>query len=59
MLRSERITLNGKEYVRTYSDANKMIERDCVQYSEAIDPIGTERMYTETDIEAETRGDVY
>ena len=35
---------------RTYSDADVMIERDGVQYSEAIDPIDTDRVYTESTI---------
>ena len=38
---------------RTYSDRGMMIERDGVQYSEAIDPVGIERIYTETDIPIE------
>lgn len=33
---------------RTYSDAGMMIERDGVQYSEAIDPAELNRQYTET-----------
>ena len=35
---------------RTYSDAGMMIEREGVQYSEAIDPAELGRQYTETDI---------
>lgn len=34
---------------RTYSDAGMMIERDGVRYSEAVDPIDSGRLYTETD----------
>ena len=34
---------------RTYSDAGMMIERDGLQYSEAIDPAELGRQYTETD----------
>ena len=34
---------------RTYSDAGMMIERDGVRYSEAIDPLDSWRVYTETD----------
>ena len=34
---------------RTYSDAGMMIERDGVRYSEAIDPLDSGRVYTETD----------
>lgn len=47
----ENLTINSKRYVRTYSDSNHYIERNGVQYSEAIDPIEykNERIYTETD----------
>lgn len=38
---------------RTYSDIGMMIERDGVQYSEAVDPADLERKYTETDIPIE------
>jgi hypothetical protein len=51
MIKKEFIEINGTKFRRTYSDENLMIERDGVQYSEAIDPIGLEdRVYTETDI---------
>ena len=35
---------------RTYSDLGMKIERDGVQYDEAIDPAELNRVYTETDI---------
>ena len=51
MVITENVTINGKEFRKTYSDEGFMIERDGVQYSEAIDPIGFEdRVYTETDV---------
>lgn len=40
---------DGVVLVRTYSDTNKMIERDGIRYSEAIDPEDSGRVYTETD----------
>ena len=46
--RKDGIVLN-----RTYSDRGMMIERDGVQYSEAVDPADLERKYTETDIPIE------
>ena len=48
--------INGVEYDYTYSDAGMMIERNGARYSEAIDPLGSGREYTETDevIEAVT-----
>ena len=51
MVIRENVTINGREFVRNYSDKGMMIERDGVRYSEAIDPIEfkDERIYTETD----------
>lgn len=42
-------TINGIEYAYTYSDAGMKIMRDNVMYDEAVDPIETDRVYTETD----------
>lgn len=41
--------INGVEYDYTYSDAGMIIERKRARYSEAIDPLGSGRSYTETD----------
>ena len=41
--------INGVVYSYTYSDAGNMIERDGVRYSEAVDPLDSGRIYTETD----------
>ena len=41
--------INGVMYNYTYSDSNYMIERDGARYSEAIDPLDSGRVYTETD----------
>ena len=49
MIKTENLTINGKEFVRTYSDSGMMVERDGVMYSEAIDPADSGRTYTETD----------
>ena len=48
--------INGVEYDYTYSDSGMMIERNGARYSEAVDPLGSGREYTETDevIEAVT-----
>ena len=41
---------DGRELVRTYSDANKRIRRnDGKIYNDAIDPQNSGRTYTETD----------
>ena len=50
---TESLTINNKQFTKTYSDAGFMIERDGVQYSEAIDPSEFGRTYTETDIPVE------
>lgn len=53
MIKTEKLTINGKAFVRTYSDSGHMVERDGVRYSEAIDPEELGRTYTETDETAE------
>ena len=40
---------NGTELIRTYSTDGRMIERDGVQYGEAIDDASFAYAYTETD----------
>lgn len=49
MIYTETITLNGKQYSRTYSD-QYYIERDGARYAEAVDPLNSGRQYTETNI---------
>jgi hypothetical protein len=49
MLIIELIEINGIQYVRTKSDSNYYITRDGAKYSEAIDPVGTNRVYIELD----------
>jgi hypothetical protein len=49
MIITETIVINEKEFNRTYSTLGFMIERDGVRYAEAVDPIGFDREYTETD----------
>ena len=41
--------INDVVYDCTYSDSGYMIERYGVRYSEAVDPIDSGRLYTETD----------
>lgn len=45
--------INDKVYDYTYSDIGMMIERNGALYSEAVDPLGSNREYTETDIPIE------
>ena len=49
--------INGVVYDYAYSDSGYMIERDGLRYSEAVDPLDSGRIYTETDepVEIETR----
>ena len=49
MIQTENITINGRQLTRTYSDSGHYIQRDGVQYAEAIDPADGGRTYTETD----------
>ncbi|MBQ8254947.1 MAG: hypothetical protein IJY94_05525 [Clostridia bacterium] len=53
MIVKEIITINGKEYLHTYSDSGKQIEREGALYVDAIDPIDSNRTYTETDVPTE------
>ena len=45
--------INDNVYDYTYSDSGMMIERNGALYSEAVDPLGSNREYTETDIPIE------
>jgi len=45
-----RMREDGINLYRTYSDQNMCIQRDGEIYEEAIDPEGTNRIYTETNI---------
>lgn len=49
MIVTENMTINDKQFIKTYSDLGFMVERDGVRYSEAIDPAELNRQYTETD----------
>lgn len=48
--------IRGREFDYTYSDAGMKIEREGVRYTEAYDPIGSGRVYTETDEPIEEEG---
>ncbi len=49
MIVTETIEIDGIQFNRNYSDSNYYIERDGIKYAEAIDPMGTDRVYTETE----------
>ena len=48
MIVTEDMTINGKAFIRTFSDSGYMVEREGIRYSEAIDPAEFGRVYTET-----------
>ena len=48
MIKTEIVTINGRQFVHTFSNNQMMIERDGIEYDEAYDPIDTGRVYTET-----------
>ena len=50
MIIQERFTINGREFVRTYSDAGRYVVRDGVSYGEANDPAEFSRVYTEGEL---------
>lgn len=54
---STTVTINNKQYRKTYSDSGYYIERDGMQFSEAVDVLGADFIYTETDTPIETEND--
>lgn len=52
MIVTEILTINGRQFTKTYSDRGMMIHGGDPEddYSEAIDPTEFGRTYTETDI---------
>lgn len=57
MIVTQSMEINGKWYTRTYSDRGLYIERDGARYEDAIDPVGTDRVYTETEVYIEGDAD--
>ena len=51
MIKTETITINDQQFIRTYSDAGFYIHggNPEADYTEAIDPADANRTYTETD----------
>lgn len=49
-IKTETFMLNGREFTRTWSDANRYVVRDGISYSEANDPSEFGRTYTEGDV---------
>ena len=53
MIKTELITVDNRQLRRTLSDAGFIIERDGAMYSEAVDSVEFDRVYTETDMPVE------
>lgn len=53
MIKTEHVTIDGIDFVRTYSDADCYVVRDEIAYVEAYDPAEYGRTYTEGDPIAE------
>lgn len=50
MIIQEHFDVNGRDFIRTYSDANRYVVREGIEYSEACDPAEFGRTYTEGDV---------
>jgi len=50
MIVTEHFNVNGRDFIRTASDAGRYVVRDGVEYSEACDPAEFGRTYTEGDL---------
>ena len=50
MIKTEHFDVNGRDFVRTYSDSNRYVVRDGESYSEACDPAEFGRTYTEGEV---------
>lgn len=57
MIKTESLTINGKQFTKTYSDENRYVVREGVEYSEAIDPSEFNRQYTEGNLIEETEAE--
>lgn len=49
MILTEELTINGRAFIRTYSDENRYVVREGIAYDEAVDPAEFGRVYTEGD----------
>ena len=60
MIITENVEINGRQFVRTYSDSGFMIHGGSPEanYAEALDPAEFGRTYIETDISIENETDL-
>lgn len=57
MIVQENFDVNGRAFVRTYSDSGRYVVRDGIEYEEACDPAEFGRQYTEGEIMPEDEPD--
>lgn len=59
MIRTETLTIGGKQFIRTYSDAHRYVVGGVPagEYAEAIDPAELGRTYTEGEIMIDDGGE--
>lgn len=50
LIKTEHLTINGRAFVRTYSDSNRYVVREGAAYTEAYDPEEFGRVYEEGEI---------
>lgn len=50
MIISKTVVINDRSYTETKSDSGHYIERNGINYVEAVDPVGSQREYKETNI---------
>lgn len=50
MIITEQITIDDREFTRTYSDAGRYVIRDGISYEDAIDPSEFNRTYIEGEL---------
>ncbi len=50
MIVQEHFDVNGRDFIRTYSDSGRYVVRDDLEYSEACDPAELGRTYTEGEL---------
>jgi len=50
MIIQEHFDVNGRDFIRTTSDAGRYVVRDGLEYSEACDPAEYGRTYTEGEL---------
>ena len=60
MIKTETYTIDGRDFVRTYSDKGMKIHGGMPEadYDEAVDPSSLGRTYTETDIPIEEESEM-